>query len=228
MDFEGAPPPMVGSFGGADFGVLSDDSAMTADLPPEPRQHQVPVDGPSPQALPQLPPYDPTPPRAPAVRAGPRSAAPLPPPPPVLPPGYTYQGPMPMQYGMPGPPPMHAMRGFGDDTPASSSNLLGLALLAVPVGGYVGSRYAGLLGAVGGALGAGAAVNSVRAARNFWGEQGPDAKGEAMVSATYAVLGFAVAGYLLYRGHASAHAKKNEASPNRSSTRPAPSRKSWL
>lgn len=221
-----APPPMVGSFGGfggEDLGVFGGDAALAPDPAPERQQPQS-----APQSPPQLPLYDPTPPRAPAVRAGPRMAVPMPPPPPVFPPGYVPAGPMPMGYGPGGPMPMRppGMRGFGDDTAASSSNLLGLALLAVPVGGYVGSRYAGLLGAVGGALGAGAAVNSVRAARNFWGDQGPDSKSEAMVSATYALLGFAVAGYLLYRGHSSSRAKKNEASPNARAL--APSRKNWL
>lgn len=109
----------------------------------------------------------------------------------------------------------HHMRGYGEDTPESASNLLGLALVAVPVGGYVGGRYAGALGVVGGALGAGAVVNGIRAARNFWGPQTPESSNEAIVSATYAVLGLAVAGYLIYRGGpwSAGSAKKNPPAP---------------
>lgn len=99
------------------------------------------------------------------------------------------------------------MRGLGDDTPQSASNLLGLALVAVPVGGYVGGRYAGALGILGGMLAAGGFVNGVRAARALTSP--PADSSETWVSATFAVLGLGAAAYLLYRGHGSKHARPN-------------------
>lgn len=97
---------------------------------------------------------------------------------------------------------MHGMSGgFGDDTPQSASNLLGLALVTVPVGGYVGYRYAGALGILGGMLAAGGLVNGVRAARGL--TTPPADPSETWISATFAVLGLGAAAYLLYRGHGS-------------------------
>ena len=113
--------------------------------------------------------------------------APLPPlpPPPMQPMPGNLRAPMP--------------RGLGDDTPESASNLLGLALLAVPVAAAVGAKYAGLLGLLGGALLGGAAVNSVRAAKNFM-DGTSDSDREATVSGTYAVVGAAAGAYLVYQG----------------------------
>jgi hypothetical protein len=82
--------------------------------------------------------------------------------------------------------------------PAENGHTLGLALLLVGIGSAVGVKYGGLFGGAAGAMYGGSAVNAIRAARCVI--QGtPQADKEAAVSATYAVLGAAVASYLVWQ-----------------------------
>jgi hypothetical protein len=92
------------------------------------------------------------------------------------------------------------LHGMGEDTSEQTSNLLGLALITVPVAAVFGAKYAGLLGALGGALVGGAAVNVVRAFSNMT-QATPGTDKEATVSGTFAALGALGGGYLLYKGH---------------------------
>lgn len=93
--------------------------------------------------------------------------------------------------------PIRIERAFGQLSPEQNMHLLGLATVAVPVGVFAGIKYAGPYGGVAGALLAGAAVNAIRTMK-LTGT--PDSGGEAVISGTYALLGGALGGYLLYRG----------------------------
>jgi hypothetical protein len=92
-------------------------------------------------------------------------------------------------YGM---PPMEA----AGQMPAEGSHMLGLATLAVGVGGLLGYRYGGIYGSLAGGLVGGALVNGYRALY-YYQEGTEDGDKEAGVAATYAVLSGAVATYLV-------------------------------
>ena len=165
--------------------------AASNDLPPPPAQEPLRVLPPPPVILGD----EPAPRRARAPHPNPHRE-----PHPHFPsPGFPHPGMHPGHHpGHPRPPPP-GLRGLGDDTPESASNLLGLALVAVPVGGYVGGRYAGALGILGGMLAAGGLVNGIRAGKGL--VTPPADPSETWVSATFAVLGLGAAAYLIYRGH---------------------------
>jgi hypothetical protein len=114
-------------------------------------------------------------------------------------------------------PPAHvppALRGMGADVPPGlmepltpapapvqdgGGHMLGFALLAVGLGTVVGIKYGGgLYGGAAGGLAGGSLVNGVRAARMAV-RGDPHSDREAIVSGTYTVLGFGLAGYLLYK-----------------------------
>lgn len=80
--------------------------------------------------------------------------------------------------------------------PAEGSHMLGLATLAVGVGGLLGYRYGGLYGSLAGGLVGGALVNGYRALY-YYQEGSEEGDKEAGVAATYAVLSGAVATYLV-------------------------------
>lgn len=83
-------------------------------------------------------------------------------------------------------------------TQGSSGGALGLSLLCVAAGGAIGAYAAGLPGLAAGALGAGAAVNTVRAFRQYsLGTEGGDKEG--LVSAFYAIVGAIGGGVIYYR-----------------------------
>lgn len=177
-----------------DFGAYANQTDFAPQAPAPPPSQSAPMTAPGgPSGAPGgsvllLPPPAPPPMRQPMQQAfaGPGSSMPA-----SIP---AVQRPMAM--------PRQAARGraFGDDTPASSSNLLGVALVTVPVAAYLGSRYGGLVGALGGALLGGAALNTLRAITNVMA--GTDAGDkEATVSGTYAAIGAAGGGFLLYKGH---------------------------
>jgi hypothetical protein len=219
MDLE-APPPMLDdgmypmpmapeSFGGPESARPErsqghDDAAMRMEAPSA--YHLLPE-----STRPEPPPQEPLRvlPPPPVMSEGPLEQRPAMRPPPHHHPGHHPGMPPPHHHAMhaahgmrSGPPPHpRAMRGLGDDTPQSASNLLGLALVTVPVGGYVGGRYAGAIGILGGMLAAGGLVNTIRAAKSIYSP--PTDSSETIVSATFAVLGLGAAAYLLYRGHGS-------------------------
>jgi hypothetical protein len=70
--------------------------------------------------------------------------------------------------------------------------------LLVGVGGAIGIKYGGLFGGSAGAIYGGSAVNAIRAARAVM--QGtPEADREALVSASYAVVGIGFATWLVWK-----------------------------
>jgi hypothetical protein len=84
------------------------------------------------------------------------------------------------------------------EPPARTSTMLGVALLAVGVGGVVGAKVGGLFGGLAGVLYGGASVNAIRAMRSLV-DGSSESDQEAAVSGTFAVLGAGVATYVLYR-----------------------------
>jgi hypothetical protein len=162
-------------------------------LPPMPGQAT--FDGGAPmqqQAAPQLPgPGVPLPPHpldlpASLVDSSGTTATPmlpLPPPPPGLAPSSPEAAPV---------------NGFGANLVPENGHTLGLALLLVGVGSAIGVKYGGVFGGVAGAVYGGSTVNGIRAARAV--VQGtPEADKEAMVSATYAVIGAGFATWLVWK-----------------------------
>jgi hypothetical protein len=108
---------------------------------------------------------------------------PLPPPPPGLMPEGSAIAPV---------------NGFGANLVPENGHTLGLALLLVGVGSAIGVRYGGVFGGVAGAVYGGSTVNAIRAGRAV--VQGtPEADKEAMVSATYAVIGAGFATWLVWK-----------------------------
>ena len=109
-------------------------------------------------------------------------------------------GPAPMTPPAPAPHgmPMHAQAvGAMPQAGGSKLALIGAAVLAA---GYVGHRYGGWAGAGAGVLGAGAAINAVRALRGY--RDGTDAgKKEGRVSAFYSLVG-AGAGAVVWHRYA--------------------------
>jgi hypothetical protein len=95
-------------------------------------------------------------------------------------------------------------QGYQPDLPAEAmgemqneaSHMLGIATLAVGIGGLLGYRYGGVYGSIAGGLFGGAVVNGYRAL-SYYQEGSEEGDKEAGVSATYAVLSGAVASYLL-------------------------------
>jgi hypothetical protein len=84
--------------------------------------------------------------------------------------------------------------------PQDNAHTLGLGLLLVGVGSAIGAKYGGgMFGGLSGGLYGGSIMNLARAARAVTIGT-PEADREAVVSGTYAVLGGALASYLLYRG----------------------------
>lgn len=81
---------------------------------------------------------------------------------------------------------------------ATRGHMLGFTTLASGLGMLLGVRLGGGYGAVAGSLFAGAAVNAYRAA--VYVRQGTrEAKKEAAISGTYALLAAGVGGYVLYK-----------------------------
>lgn len=93
--------------------------------------------------------------------------------------------------------PIRLHQAMGQLSPEQNMHMLGLATVAVPVGVFTGFRYGGMYGGVAGALLAGAVVNGLRTLK-LTGT--PDSNNEAVISGTYALLGAALGGYLLWRG----------------------------
>jgi hypothetical protein len=88
--------------------------------------------------------------------------------------------------------------GLGATVISENGHTLGLALLLVGVGGAIGVKYGGLFGGSAGAVYGGSAVNAIRAARAVM--QGtPEADREALVSASYAVVGIGFATWLVWK-----------------------------
>jgi hypothetical protein len=88
--------------------------------------------------------------------------------------------------------------GFGAAAIPENGHTLGLALLLVGVGGAIGVKYGGLFGGAAGTVYGGSAVNAIRAARAVM--QGtPEADREALVSASYAVVGIGFATWLVWK-----------------------------
>ncbi len=81
--------------------------------------------------------------------------------------------------------------------PSENSHSLGLALLLVSVGTGVGLKFGGTMGGVAGGLFGGVAVNALRAARCVTKGTAESDK-EAVRSGTWALLGAALAGWLVY------------------------------
>jgi hypothetical protein len=95
----------------------------------------------------------------------------------------------------PGTAPVH---GLGANLVPENGHTLGLALLLVGVGSAIGVKYGGVFGGVAGAVYGGSTVNAIRAGRAV--VQGtPEADKEAMVSATYAVIGAGFATWLVWK-----------------------------
>lgn len=101
-------------------------------------------------------------------------------------------------YGEPAPAKQEVQQ-FPSPLPMDDANSLGLSFLLLAVGTVAGIKYIG--GAYGGAAGAiygGAAGNLLRAARMVtYGTSSSDH--EAMISATYGILGTGFASYILWK-----------------------------
>lgn len=148
----------------------------------------------------------PTPPVVPVA-----APPPMPQPQPIIPPAFPGPG-LPAR---PGPMPPRGI--FSGGVPAlglgseeiSSGHLLGASVLFPVTGTIIGMKFGGMYGGLGGAVLAGSFINAYRAVKNaLQGTESGDK--EALVSGTYAVLGFAGAGYLIYRGLSTKTAKANE------------------
>lgn len=95
---------------------------------------------------------------------------------------------------------------------ATRGHMLGFTTLASGLGMLLGVRLGGGYGAVAGSLFAGAAVNAYRAA--IYVRQGTsEAKKEAAISGTYALLAAGVGGYVLYKFRPGAASKTATANP---------------
>jgi hypothetical protein len=166
--------PWVGSHRSAD---LPPASFETGPAPSEQQQQPAALPGPGMPIVPHATDY-----AAPLVDLSQSVAAPaLPLPPP--PPGAVQ--------------PAAAAHGLGAAVP-ENGHTLGLALLLVGVGSAIGVKYGGLFGGTAGAVYGGSAVNAIRAARSVTLGT-PDADKEAMVSATYAVIGASFATWLIWK-----------------------------
>jgi hypothetical protein len=88
---------------------------------------------------------------------------------------------------------------FAPDVPVENGHSLGLSFLLLAAGTYVGARtVGGLYGGVAGAIFGGSAGNLVRAARMV--TRGTStADHEAIVSATYGVIGVALGSYVVWK-----------------------------
>jgi len=83
--------------------------------------------------------------------------------------------------------------------PPENAHSLGLAFILLGAGTFLGTKYiGGVYGGVAGAIYGGAAGNLVRAARLV--TRGSEASDhEAMVSATYGVLGVGLGSYVMWK-----------------------------
>jgi hypothetical protein len=85
------------------------------------------------------------------------------------------------------------------DIPTENGNSLGLAFILFGLGAYLGTKYVGgLYGGVAGAIYGGAASNLLRSAR-FVTRGTPATDREALVSATYGVIGVGFGSYILWK-----------------------------
>ena len=144
---------------------------------------------------PQAPPPMPMPPSRQLVsRPGPSRPAPSRP-------GPSRPGPMPpggiFAQGVPGMG--NDPDGLGAPVEIPTAHMLGASVILPAAGAVIGMKYGGMYGGLGGSILAGSLVNAYRALKNY--SQGTDeGDKEALISGTYAVLGFAGSGYLLYKG----------------------------
>lgn len=106
-------------------------------------------------------------------------------------------GPMPMPLPVPQPFPQTVAPSITIET-ETRGHMLGVTTLASGLGMLLGVRLGGGYGAVAGSLFAGAAVNAFRAA-TFVKRGGPQAKREAAISGTYALLAAGLGGYVVYK-----------------------------
>lgn len=82
--------------------------------------------------------------------------------------------------------------------PNEAGHMLGLSLVALGAGTYLGYRYGGVFGSLAGALVGGAAINGLRAAL-YLRRGAPEDKREALVSGSYALVGAVGAAVLWYK-----------------------------
>ena len=88
-----------------------------------------------------------------------------------------------------------------------NAHMLGISTVVVATCTIVGMRFGGLYGAVAGSLAGGSALNALRAAKVVTGNH-PEARREALVSGSYALIAAGLSGYLIYVGHKHATGKK--------------------
>jgi len=107
----------------------------------------------------------------------------------------SWPGPPLAAYGEPAPAPQVML----SEVPPENAHSLGLAFVLLGLGTYLGTKYVGgVYGGVAGAIYGGAAGNLVRAARCV--TRGTSASDhEAMVSATYGVIGVGLGSYVVWK-----------------------------
>ncbi len=96
-------------------------------------------------------------------------------------------------------PILHPKQQLSGDSPINNENahMLGLSVLLVGVGTWLGVKYAGgIFGGLAGSLLAGGAINAYRAVK-YYREGSLESDAEAKVSGTYAVISAGVGLYLL-------------------------------
>lgn len=86
--------------------------------------------------------------------------------------------------------------GFGNPDPEPAAHTLGISLLILSAGSFIGFKLGGHMGSVAGSLYGGATLNFIRSARYAIKNTNPENKKEAQLSAGYGLLTAGIATYI--------------------------------